>query len=252
MENLIKTGFTVPSTAEQTPEKIEKVVNSQKAYSNAQGADSNAQNVYSNAQNVYSNALRAYSNAQEGEHGACALLSGPPPTPATPPIFDPKIAVTDQTETTVNNPAVNNKVHSSKVQLSEKARNFGKRAREEYARLQPKRRLQVLSDAQSIVAWRRALRTQRRAKPKRGIRCQICKARSNDLKSLRDHWRSRHHIKEDGSTYYCALCRLNFNSSNQERQHLCGKKHLKNLRKHRTAQANTRARLAALTKEKAC
>ena len=92
----------------------------------------------------------------------------------------------------------------------------------EYDRLQPKRRLLLLSKAEPSIAWRRALRARRKGQPKRGIRCQICKTGVNDRKSLQDHWRSRHHIKPDGSTYYCALCKLTFNSERHEQQHTGG------------------------------
>ena len=118
---------------------------------------------------------------------------------------------------------------------------LGRRVQREYDRLQPKRRLLLLSEAETAVAWRRALRARRKGQPKRGIRCQICKTRVNDRKSLQDHWRSRHHIKPDGSTYYCALCKLTFNSERQEQQHNGGKRHLKALRKLRLARANQKS-----------
>ena len=121
---------------------------------------------------------------------------------------------------------------------SDELEELGRRVQREYDRLQPKRRLLLFSEAETAIAWRRALRTRRKGQPKRGIKCEICKTRVNDRKSLQDHWRRRHHIKPEGSTYYCALCKLTFISERQEHQHAGGKKHLKALRKLRIARAN--------------
>ena len=108
---------------------------------------------------------------------------------------------------------------------------LGKRLRECYEQTAPQRQLEPLTIGESVVLDRRTRRRERKSRPKRRIRCQICNLFVNDRKSLDAHLRHRHHINSSGRAPHCSLCKLTFNGPIQERAHLIGKKHQSKVRK---------------------
>ena len=102
--------------------------------------------------------------------------------------------------------------------------------------------IQEIDRGEAIVLARKERRKQRRAHPKRGVRCQICHRRANTKEELANHFASAHNIKPDGQQIGCRLCGVKLNSLAQEKEHKLGKTHREKVAKERAKRAASRSR----------
>ena len=96
----------------------------------------------------------------------------------------------------------------------------------------PPRPIKKISKRKAITIEQRALRAERKSKPreKKGRYCKTCKLECNSLLAFADHVKSRRHVYRSGLTKtapHCDVCDRDFPDKEQLEHHKRGRAHLR-------------------------